>query len=123
MSPSVDIQAQLSKAIIADDEDNQFGPILDALINGTITSRIAASDILDNLALEDDLDSATYALSTHLQNLALEYPFLLPHLTSLMTNVLDLPSSAPQQSFLTSFTYNLGDLSRSLYGSFRGSAS
>ncbi|KAL8828457.1 MAG: hypothetical protein Q9191_002576 [Dirinaria sp. TL-2023a] len=120
MASSSDIPAKLSKAIITDDENHRYGLILDRLINGAIPARVAASDILDNLALEDDLGDATYALSCHLQNLALEYPFLLPHWSSLMSSVLDLPSSAHQKNFLNTFNCNLVDLSDYLYATVFG---
>ena len=110
MSSPLDVEPQLSRILKTDVSDTHFGPILNAVVRGTTTSPLAASYLLNLLTSSDD----NFALSTHIQNLALDHTFLLPHLTSLLLSISH--SRSQRDTFLAEFTYSLSDLSRSLYG-------
>lgn len=120
-SLSDDINDNLSKAILdADVEIKDVGVILLDFIYGKKNVTIAAADIVAAARNSRDVESYLYGLSTQIQNLACEYPFLQSQLVSIVVSITQLsliylPSDV-RPKFFTSFASTLGDTTQSNYG-------
>lgn len=103
MASSIEINAQLRFALALSPSDKVTAPILVALTEGSTTPTLAGRDlmsVLDSQGFQQDIDAACTELSNQLIRVALDYPFLQAHISSLITAIWLIPSTETTDRFL-----------------------
>ena len=110
----------LCRAIFGNDEKDPLNILLYDLFHGSTTPTLAAAEFLTIARDSQDTESCCSDLAAQTISLASEYPFLQPHLVSLIASIMQsAPASFPSEMricFVKEYATAIGDTTQSSYG-------